>query len=136
MIEWRGGPGQWRRLSASAHLGQVERLVLVVEMPVRLVRHGADVVHGGLLGHQGEEGAVRHPVVVQRVDPLPVALSLGRRVLVVEDQPAAGPRPPLQVEVAVLGPLGVADGPVDRVQRFLLHLINTHKKLYVTFVRK
>ena len=104
MVEGRGCPGEGRGGStsahaAAAHLADVERLVLVVEVPVRLVRHRGDVVHGRLLRDKRQQRAVRDPVVVQVVDPLPVALGLGGAVLVVEDEPPAGARPPLEVEV-------------------------------------
>ena len=121
MVERTCCPAEWWRL-APGHLADVQGLVLVVQVPVALVRHGGDVVHAALLGDQGEQGTVGDPVVVQRVHPLPVALSLGGGVLVVEDQPTAGPSPPLQVEVGVLRSGGVGDCSVDRVQRLVLHL--------------
>ena len=98
MVERTCCPAEWWRL-APRHLADVQGLVLVVQVPVALVRHGGDVVHAALLGDQGEQGAVGDPVVVQRVHPLPVALSLRGGVLVVENQPAACPGAPLQVQV-------------------------------------
>ena len=103
VVQRGGGSGERRRVAPSSHpathLADVQRLVLVVQVAVGLVAHGADVVHAALLGDEGEQGPVRHPVVVESVDPLPVPLCLGCAVLVVEDQPPAGSRPPLQVEV-------------------------------------
>ena len=43
MVKRRGGPTKRRRVTGTpAQLGHVERLVLVVEVPVRLVRHCAE----------------------------------------------------------------------------------------------
>ena len=39
MVKRGGGPGEGRGVAASAHLRHVEGLVLVVQVPVRLVRH-------------------------------------------------------------------------------------------------
>ena len=60
--------------------------------------------------------------MVDGVDLLPVPLRLGRRVLVVQNQAAGGSRPPLEVEVLLLGPLAVRESAVDGVQRLLLDL--------------
>ena len=102
VVERGGGPGERRRVPPShpaTHLADVESLVLVVEVAVGLVAHGADVVHAALLRDEGQQGSVRDPVMVEGVDPLPVSLGLGGAVLVIEDQPPTGSRPPLQVEV-------------------------------------
>jgi hypothetical protein len=44
MVEWGRGPAERRGVTARApaHLGHVEGLVLVVQVPVRLVRHCAE----------------------------------------------------------------------------------------------
>ena len=121
MVEGAGGAAEGRRLPAG-HLADVQRLVLVVQVPVALVRHRADVVHGALLGDEGEQRTVGDPVVVESVYSLPVAVGLGGGVLVVEDEAPAGAGPPLEVQVRVLGPRGVGDGAVDGVEGLVLDL--------------
>ncbi len=122
VVERGGGAAERRTVTASSHLRQVERLVLVVQVTVRLVGHGGDIVHARLLRHESEEGSVGHSVVVDCVDFLPVALRLGGRVFVVENEAAGGSRPPLEVEVLLLGTLAVGERSVDGVQSFLFHL--------------
>ncbi len=94
----------------------------MVQVTVRLVGHGGYVVHARLLRDESEEGSVRHSVVADCVDFLPVALRLGGRVFVVENEAAGGSSPALEVEVLLLGTLAVSERSVDGVQSFLFHL--------------
>ena len=86
VVQRRRGPGQWRGVTCShhaTHLADVESLVLVVQLAVRLVTHGADVVHAALLRDESEKGPVRDSVVIESVDPLPISFGFGGAVLVV-----------------------------------------------------
>jgi len=122
VVEGRGCATERRAVTSACHLRKVERLVLVIQVSVGLVWHGGDVIHARLLRDESQEGSVGNAVVVDSVHLLPVALRLGRRVLIVQNQPTGCSCSPFKVEVFLLWPLAVGESAVDGVERFFFHL--------------